>query len=221
MKKNSFILNRLLSLLLTSLLLIIPTLSQAEDDIKVKITPDLPYLDVQHNGKTIRIQRNQDTNNRLTNSFSKTSRPCPPFCVNPIHLQEGVTTVGVLELLDFLNTKVKNGTGVLIDARMPQWFEKGTIPGAINIPFTILSAGIDNPHVQKIIKLLGATQNDKGEWNFDNARELLLFCNGLWCGQSPRAIKALIKDGYPANKLYWYRGGMQSWQLLGLTTVTP
>ena len=219
MKKHNF-LSKLFSLLLTSLFLTIPTLTQAED-IKVKITPDLPYLDVQHNGKTIRIQRNQDTKNHLTNSFAKTSRPCPPFCVNPIHLQEGVTTVGVLELLDFLGNKVKDGTGVLIDARMPQWFEKGTIPGAINIPFTILSAGIDNPHTQKIIKLLGATQDDKGEWNFDNARELMLFCNGLWCGQSPRAIKALIEDGYPAEKLYWYRGGMQSWQLLGLTTVTP
>ena len=220
MKKHRFILNKLFSLLVTTLFLAIPTLTQAED-IKVKITPDLPYLDVQHNGKTVRIQRNQDTTHHLTNSFAKTSRPCPPFCVNPIHLQKGVTTVGVLELLDFLDKKVKNGEGVLVDARMPQWFEKGTIPGSINIPFTILSAGIDNPHTQKIIKLLGATQNDKGEWNFDNARELMLFCNGLWCGQSPRAITALIEDGYPAEKLYWYRGGMQSWQLLGLTTVTP
>jgi hypothetical protein len=27
--------------------------------------------------------------------------------------------------------------------------------------------------------------------------------------------------GYPAEKLYYYRGGMQMWQSLGLTTVLP
>jgi rhodanese-related sulfurtransferase len=49
----------------------------------------------------------------------------------------------------------------------------------------------------------------------------LLWCNGPWCGQSPRAIRALISLGYPAEKLYYYRGGMQMWQSLGLTTVLP
>ena len=68
--------------------------------------------------------------------------------------------------------------------------------------------------------LLGAVEKD-GNWNFDSARELILFCNGLWCGQSPRAIKSLLKIGYPSDKLFWYRGGMQAWQLLGLSTVTP
>jgi hypothetical protein len=27
--------------------------------------------------------------------------------------------------------------------------------------------------------------------------------------------------GYPAHKLFWYRGGMQDWENLGLTTVRP
>jgi hypothetical protein len=27
--------------------------------------------------------------------------------------------------------------------------------------------------------------------------------------------------GYPAHKLKWYRGGMQAWMMLGLTTVPP
>jgi rhodanese-related sulfurtransferase len=25
--------------------------------------------------------------------------------------------------------------------------------------------------------------------------------------------------GYPAHKIHWYRGGMQAWHSLGLTTV--
>jgi len=27
--------------------------------------------------------------------------------------------------------------------------------------------------------------------------------------------------GYPAHKLFWYRGGMQDWENLRLTTVKP
>jgi rhodanese-related sulfurtransferase len=209
----------LIGLMLMAVLLTLPMLAKAEDD--VKITADLAYLDVMHNGKKVRIERVKDTSNRLTNSFTKTSRPCPPFCVHPIKLAPGIETVGELELLEFLGTEVKQGTGVLIDARMPQWFEKSTIPGSINIPFTILTTGLDNKYTKKIIKLLGARESTNGEWGFDKVKALALFCNGLWCDQSSRAIKSLIKIGYPREKLFWYRGGMQAWQLLGLTTVAP
>lgn len=210
--------NVFLVMLSTMMLTLISTSTQAEN--KVKITSDLPYLDVQHAGKTIRIERNQDTKHKLTNSFSKTSRVCPPFCVNPITLTKKITTIGELELLNFLDNQVKNNKGLLVDARMPAWFEKGTIPGSVNIPFTVLSKGIDNKHTIKILKLLGATEK-KGTWNFSKARELMLFCNGSWCGQSPTALNNLASLGYPEEKLYWYRSGMQSWQQLGLTTVTP
>jgi hypothetical protein len=43
----------------------------------------------------------------------------------------------------------------------------------------------------------------------------------MWCDQSPRAIKGLLHLGYPAEKLLYYRGGMQDWMILGLTVVTP
>ena len=46
-----------------------------------------------------------------------------------------------------------------------------------------------------------------------------MFCNGAWCGQSTESMKALTAIGYPEEKLKWYRGGMQSWLSLGLTTV--
>ena len=64
--------------------------------------------------------------------------------------------------------------------------------------------------------------NKKTErWDFSHAKDLLLWCDGPWCDQSPRAIHGLISAGYPAEKLYYYRGGMQMWQSLGLTTVMP
>ncbi len=195
-----------------------PMTSQAEN--KVKITSDMAYLDVQHNGKTVRIERNQDTGHKLTNSFSKTSRVCPPFCINPIELSPKIKTIGELELLKFLDSDVKKNDGLLIDARMPAWFEKGTIPGSVNIPFTVLSKGLDSRHTVKILKLLGATEKE-GKWNFSKARKLMLFCNGSWCGQSPKALRNLSEIGYPEEKLFWYRSGMQSWLQLGLTTITP
>lgn len=195
-----------------------PLTSQAEN--KVGITKDLKSLDINYAGKTVTIERVQNTKNKLTNGFAKTSRICPPFCVQPMEIHPEVKTVGEGELLAFLDDDVKNNKGLLIDARLPDWFEKGTIPGSINIPFSILEGGLESEHTRRILKLLGAIELE-GKWGFDNVQSLLLFCNGLWCEQSPRAIHDLIDMGYPGKKLLWYRGGMQSWQLLGLTVVTP
>lgn len=205
------------------LIFILPSSLFAEDP--VKITQDLSHVDIEFDGEKFRIERNQDTNHKLTNSFAKTSRPCPPFCINPISISDDVNTVGEVELLDFIKTDIKSGAGLLIDARMPEWYEKATIPGSINIPFTVLSSGLDSPHTVKILKLLGATEtNAKDEdlkLEFSNVKKLALFCNGIWCGQSARAIRNLISLGYPEDKLLWYRGGMQSWLILGFNTITP
>lgn len=194
--------------------------ASAMAELDVKITPELEYIDVQHNSKTVRIQREQNTENRLTNSFAKTSRTCPPFCVQPIRLLEDVTTVAEIEVIEFLDNQVKTGQGLLVDSRMPEWHEKGTIPGAVNIPFTILSQGLDSEHIVKIIQLLGAREQS-GKWDFSRVRELMLFCNGPWCEQSTLAINNLAKIGYPQEKMFWYRGGMQAWQQVGLTVVEP
>ena len=199
-------------------ILLLPSLSYAEK--KVGITKNIKSLDITYGGKTVTIERIQNTKHKLTNGFAKTSRVCPPFCVQPIEIHKDVKTVGEVELLSFLDNEVKNSKGLLIDARLPDWFEKGTIPGSINIPFSILDGGLKSKHATRILKLLGATVSDD-KWSFDNAQKLLLFCNGMWCGQSPRAIKDFISMGYPPEKLFWYRGGMQAWQLLGLTVVTP
>ncbi|MCK5917284.1 MAG: rhodanese-like domain-containing protein [Cocleimonas sp.] len=209
---------RLFILVISNGLLLLPAASFAEN--KVGITKDLKSLEIKYAGKTVVIERIQDTKNKLTNGFAKTSRVCPPFCIQPITIHPDVKTVGETELLAFIDNEVQNSKGLLIDARLPDWFEKGTIPGSINIPFSILDGGMENDHAKKILKLLGATETGD-EWDFGNVQSLMLFCNGLWCGQSQQAIKNLMLMGYPAKKLFWYRGGMQSWQLLGLTVVTP
>jgi len=213
-KYGVLVFRRLAALML--LLVLGGTMAHARD---VNIAPGLPYVDIKIGGKTYRIERIQDTKHKLTNSFTKTSRPCPPFCIQPMSPAPGVHTVGELELIDFLKNKVEKNKGVLVDARIPAWYRKGTIPGAVNIPFTLLAP--DNPYRDRILLVLGARKLEDGTWDFGKARELLLFCNGPWCGQSPRAIRNLIAAGYPPEKLYYYRGGMQNWQLLGLTVVKP
>lgn len=184
---------------------------------QVRITEKLPYLDVVHNGQPVRIQRVQDTGNRLIDDYARTSRPCPPFCLHPNRIAPGVDTLAELELLDFLDTEVRKGTGVLIDTRLPEFYRAETIPTATNIPFTVLAA--DNPHVDRIITLLGGAKRGT-QWSFDGARTLALFCNGAYCDSTPRAIQRLLAIGYPPEKLKYYRGGMQMWRLQGLTTVS-
>ncbi len=190
-----------------------------DSDYEVKITEDIPYVEVNHQGVMVKITRVQDTENRLIDDFSKTSRPCPPFCIHPIEASPGVRTIGEIELLEFLKKYATSENGLLVDARMPEWYESETIPGSVNIPFVIFTKLTTKRG--RILELLGAVKDKSGKYDFTNAKELSLFCNGPWCDQSPRAIKGLIKVGYPPEKIAYYRGGMQLWKLFGLTTVLP
>ncbi len=193
--------------------------AQANPEHPVNITADIPSVTVNHHGIPVKIERIQNTHNRLVDDFSKTSRPCPPFCIHPMKAAPGVETIGEIELLDFLQHDVAEQTGLLIDARMTTWYDSETIPGAINIPFVIFTTPSEKR--DRIFELLGAVRRDSGEFDFSNVLTLALFCNGPWCDQSPRAIRALISAGYPAARLRYYRGGMQMWKLFGLTTVLP
>ena len=193
-----------------------PAVTIAQD---VRLTPDIPSKPITlATGETLVIERNQDTAHQLSGEFTKTSRACPPFCIQEMSAGEGVETVGEIEVISFLENSVAAGNGLLLDSRMPEWFAKGTIPGAINVPFATLEAS--NPYRDEIIKALGA-QSDSTTWDFAAAKELLLFCNGPWCEQSLHAITALRSAGYPAEKIKYYRGGMQVWLLLGLSIQQP
>ena len=217
MLNNSVYLRIILSIFLVSISS--HSVSLATEVSTVKITAEIPYLDTMVDGQQVRISRIQDESNRLTNSFSKTSRKCPPFCIRPFKIGNKVKTVGELEVLAFIKDKVAAGTGVLVDSRIPQWFEKGTIPGAVNIPFTVLNSISSEKYNDKILQHLGVTEGDDGK-DYSQARELMIFCNGSWCSQAPRAIVNLISQGYPEEKLFWYRGGIQDWLLLGMTIIS-
>ncbi|KRT56347.1 rhodanese-like domain-containing protein [endosymbiont of Ridgeia piscesae] len=190
--------------------------------LEVNITPELGEFQVEHAGKSLTIRRNQDTEAMLEFDFARTSRPCPPFCAQPMQLAAGVKTIGEVELVEFMRTRLADGSGLLIDARTPDWYERGTIPGSINLPFTQLnpSQGADDLTLEDSLARLGVELKDDG-WDFSAAKYLVLWCNGPWCGQSPTAIKGLLSIGYPAEKILYYRGGMQLWQIFGLSVVVP
>jgi rhodanese-related sulfurtransferase len=209
--------------------------------LEVQVSEGRDQVQVIHEGKLVKIRRIQDLSHQITGGFAKTSRKCPPFCIQPMVVAPGVETVGELELFTFMEDKLAGEEGYLIDARVTSWFEKGTIPGSINIPFTVFELKPDDPKLVKAMQRLGGKQRtdisdfsrsleslglmggDKKTdyWDFNRAREIVLWCNGPWCGQSPRAIRALLELGYPVEKIKYYRGGMQMWQVFGLTTVIP
>ena len=213
--------------------------------VDVKLTDYLAYIDVNHGNDQVRVQRIQDEAHMLDDGFAKTSRKCPPFCIQPMKVAPGVTTVGEAEIFRFMERELASGNGLIVDARTPSWYEKGTIPGSINIPFTEFVAGEDSPQTRKTLETLGAVRRDEpgwltrsfeklmgrlglfgadqktDKWDFSNAKKVVFWCNGPWCGQSPRAIKGLLEYGFPPEKIAYYRGGMQMWKVLGLTVVVP
>ena len=162
---------------------------------------------VETEGVPVVIERNQDNDAVAEREWTLTSRACPPFCIQPMSPAEGVTTIGELELIEAL----QDPDTVVLDSRLYDWYAGGTIPGARHLPWD---------QVVDRLGELGCTPDFDG-WDCAEAPRVALFCNGAWCGQSPTAIRSMIAAGYPAERILYYRGGMQAWRLLGLTVVQP
>ncbi len=153
------------------------------------------------------IERIQDPENVITGEWAKTSRPCPNFCIQPIIPAPGVTPIGELELMEFLN----DPDVVVIDGRVRRDFATGAIPGAVNVPYTEAA--------DRLGELGCEIDFDGFICDGDDVKSVALYCNGPWCGQSPTAARRMIEAGFPAEKIYYYRPGMQGWRMLGLTVT--
>lgn len=194
-----------------------------------RISADLADVDVIHNGKIVTIGRAND-NSDMPRGYDNIARHCPPFCIQPMQVLPGVETVGELELLGYLKRRSEGDDSVLvIDSRTPDWTSRGTIPGAVNVPWNRINTDVGGSFAidseagsleQIMHDQFGAVRTASG-WDFSNAKLLVLFCNGAWCGQSSMNIRTLAKLGYPTHKLKWYRGGMQEWVSLGLSIARP
>ncbi len=204
----------------------------------VDLMPGVHSIEVLHNNKTLTIKRQQDPDATINPRFAKVSRPCPPFCIQPMQLAPGIETIGELEMLDYLQQACKDESILVVDSRISQWVEKGTIPGSTHIPWTSL-ARTQGATTKDIVTILRssfgmilrdgkncadvsqalADNTPEQVFDFSQAKTLVLFCNGNWCAQTPESIEALLSFGYPEEKLKYYRDGMQGWESLGLTTI--
>ncbi|MGB1010663.1 MAG: rhodanese-like domain-containing protein, partial [Thiolinea sp.] len=63
------------------------------DGKPVNITPGVMSVKVKTpGGEEVEIMRNQDNAATINPAFAKTSRPCPPFCIQPDVIAQGVQT---------------------------------------------------------------------------------------------------------------------------------
>ena len=113
--------------------------------------------------------------------------------IRPHDLAPGVRTIGELELIAHARAGLP-----MIDSRRGEQFDQATIPGARSLPHGELPARIDE---------------------FDPVRPTVLFCNGPQCAATPSAVITLLDQGYPAEALLYYRGGLHDWITLGLPTL--
>jgi len=182
---------------------------------KVKITPDMPYIYVYHKGKAVKVHRIQNTKHKLSGEYAKIYRPGKD--IQPIKTHKDIQTIGEVEVLQFMSEKGNKKKGLLVDLRPKKVYKKESIPSAVNIPY----ATKDNKvKIKKILKILGAKRKADGSLDTSRALDIAFYCDGLWSEKSPEFIKTFLDLGYPAEKILYYRGGMQMWKILGFTTVT-
>ena len=141
--------------------------------------------------------------------------------VQAMKIDDEVETVGEIEVLKFLQMlDFEPENYILVDARNEEWFKKLSIPHAVNIPYLYIKYYENFPdEIDKNLLLLNVKKDKNGELDFSKAKKAIIYCNGLWCPQSVKMIKALALMGYPKKKLFWYRGGLQDWVASGFTVV--
>lgn len=125
--------------------------------------------------------------------------------IQPLIPVPGIIPVTELELIAAL----EDPSITVVDMRSQLEYLDNTIPGAINIPYTEITLRLDE---------LGCIKGQE-HWDCRGATAMLGFCNGPVCPQSPQAMRAMVRDGFPPEKIQYYRGGMLDWIILGFTTV--
>ena len=140
-------------------------------------------------------------------AYARTDQGMP----QPIELAPGLQTLGELEFIDYMVKASSDDSILVIDTRTEDWHERLHIPCTTNVSFKNFADNRDDA-LFYLTEVFGAEENDDGSLSFDNAKTVVGYCNGYWCGQTPAMYKnakfSLLNLGYPADKLKYYRGGM-------------
>lgn len=103
----------------------------------------------------------------------------------------GATTVDTMLAMNLFEKKVP-----FIDVRSAEYYEKGHIPGAINLP---LKDGFSSEALSAVAK---------------KNKPVLFYCNGVKCQASSKAAQQALDWGW--TSVFYYRGGFPEWQKAGL-----
>ncbi|MEA1990414.1 MAG: rhodanese-like domain-containing protein [Pseudomonadota bacterium] len=181
------------------------TFSASAESAKVSKDGQTEYLRIVSEDDKVMAVKVGSGDGAITIQRAMTSCAKNKGWLQPLIPVVGSHPVTELEILASLNDK----DSMLVDMRQQDHFVEGTIPTAINIPYTEVALRLNELGCEKT----------SGAWNCTNAKKVYAFCNGPVCPQSPIAMKAMVRDGFPADKIYYYRGGMLDWEALGFTTV--
>lgn len=199
---------------------------------------EVKHIAMDGSEKTVSVARDSDLRCREVPFDGKTFwseeyplKSVPEFCkksfittagkLSPMKMHEKIDTYGELEVLEFLEELQEDEHMLFVDSRKKEWYESRTIPGAINIPFIYFTEqGKWGKEKLAALRLLGVKVTKEG-YDFSKAKTVLFFCNGVWCRQSPQMIEALLEIGFPPENMKWYRGGLQSWLNVGMTSIVP
>ncbi len=176
---------------------------ETKKKIELKITETLSSISIIYENQILRIKRTPKNQEHT----------CPPFCIQPMNIK-GVSTVGELEVLDFIKELKGKEAKLLIDIRNSKEFKQHTIPGAINIPYSMLKQ--NSKYQDQVLTLLGGKKLE-GKWIFKFVPSLLIFGASNENDRASKAIKTLLKLSYPKKKIYYYRAGVEGWNHLQLT----
>ncbi|MEM7520595.1 MAG: rhodanese-like domain-containing protein [Pseudomonadota bacterium] len=166
------------------------------------------------NGERIKISRDNPQAAQYAMQFAAARGSCGAPCIAPMQAAQGVPTLDELSVLTFLTERVAGNYGLMVDARLPQDRALGFIPGTVSLPHETVAG--NNSFRSEILRALGAREFS-GVFNFADARELLIYDGGPSTDDAGKLVRNLLEAGYPAEKLSYYRGGMQVWSVLGFS----
>ena len=101
-----------------------------------------------------------------------------------------------------LQSLVESEMAVLFDARPPQDFKKGHIPGATSLPISEFDACYDG-----VAHLLS------------EGKTIICYCEGINCTDSSSLAVALFRKGH--TDIFVYKGGMEEWNSFGYPVDIP
>ena len=170
------------------------------------------------NGQRMVITQSPQINTAALAAFAESSENCTGLCKNALQVDRQVAKVGEIELIKFLTAQVEDGSGLLIDARIPRERQVGFIVSSVNVPTQTVAP--TNPFSAQILAALGGVPQGNG-YDFSNAYDLMIYDSGPGSEQAQQLVALLIDANFPMEKLAYYRGGTQVWAGLGLSFVEP